>query len=107
MGWRLSLAKKNFNIAKGVVKKGASRLNTAGEKASPVVKREAKRAAKTGSSIFDTITKFGGNVNRNIERSYSGGPRFDLIGSGNRKAGGKKRRKHRKGKRRTVTVVID
>ncbi len=107
MGWRLSLAKKDFNIAKGFLKKGATRLNEVGEKAKPVVKSGAKKAAKQGIGVLDTVTRWGSNVNRNIEKQYSGGPTFDLGFGSNKKTGKRKRKKGRKGKRRRITVVID
>jgi hypothetical protein len=66
--------------------------------------KKKRRGASVGG-IFDMITTAGKNINRNIERSYSGGTVLDLGGgvSGTRKKRKSKRKKKRK---RKVVVYV-
>ncbi len=59
--------------------------------------KKKRRGASVGG-IFDMITTAGKNINRNIERSYSGGTVLDLGGGGTKSKRRKKSRKRRKRK---------
>lgn len=78
--------------------RGVKRLDKVGEDNAPKIKRTAKRAIEKGSNIFDTISKAGSNVNKNIERSQaSSSPIFDL--GFNKPIKKKRKKKHGKGKK--------